>query len=248
MPARVMRAGTLCRSARRRTVCPSWRAKDALFASVELCPSAVPTTPRQAAVRAQLCAHPLRTSACRPRLNPGLLVVSSVIGRPSASTRSPCRSELKSHQASPGRYETLEATTGLRTVEVAIEHESDIVLMDVQLPDIDGVEALGHLRADRCTASIPVLALTAQAMHGGRERFLAAGFDRYNAKPVEHPCAGPHHPRVLRLTRRPVLDLRHSRASQVSPRLCTELCTDLTALSWIQEYRSGSENRTPVAN
>ncbi len=47
--------------------------------------------------------------------------------------------------------------------------------MDVQLPDIDGVEALGHLRADRRTASIPVLALTAQAMHGGRERFLAAG-------------------------------------------------------------------------
>ena len=59
--------------------------------------------------------------------------------------------------------------------------------MDVQLPDIDGVEALGHLRADRRTASIPVLALalTAQAMHGDRERFLAAGFDRYIAKPVD---------------------------------------------------------------
>jgi two-component system cell cycle response regulator DivK len=82
-------------------------------------------------------------------------------------------------------YETLEATTGLRGVEVAIEHEPDIVLMDVQLPDIDGVEALRHLRADRRTASIPVLALTAQAMHGDRERFLAAGFDRYIAKPVD---------------------------------------------------------------
>ena len=78
-------------------------------------------------------------------------------------------------------YETLEATTGLRAVELAIEHKPDIVLMDVQLPDIDGVEALGHLR----TASIPVLALTAQAMHGDRERFLAAGFDRYIAKPVD---------------------------------------------------------------
>jgi two-component system, cell cycle response regulator DivK len=82
-------------------------------------------------------------------------------------------------------YETLEATTGLRAVEVAIEHVPDIVLMDVQLPDIDGVETLGRLRADRRTASIPVLALTAQAMHGDRERFLAAGFDRYIAKPVD---------------------------------------------------------------
>ena len=82
-------------------------------------------------------------------------------------------------------YETLEATTGLRAVEVAIELEPDIVLMDVRLPDIDGVEALGHLRADRRTASIPVLALTAQAMRGDRERFLAAGFDGYIAKPVD---------------------------------------------------------------
>jgi len=82
-------------------------------------------------------------------------------------------------------YETLEATTGLRAVELAIEHKPDIVLVDVQLPDISGVEALGHLRANRRTASIPVLALTAQAMHGDRERFLAAGFDRYIAKPVD---------------------------------------------------------------
>ena len=56
--------------------------------------------------------------------------------------------------------------------------------MDVQLPDIDGVEALGRLRADDRTASIPVLALTAQAMAGDRERFLAAGFDGYVSKPV----------------------------------------------------------------
>jgi len=50
-------------------------------------------------------------------------------------------------------YETLEATTGLRAVELAIEHKPDIVLVDVQLPDISGVEALGHLRANRRTAS-----------------------------------------------------------------------------------------------
>ena len=60
----------------------------------------------------------------------------------------------------------------------------DLVLMDIQLPDIDGVEALMQLRADARTASIPVLALTAQAMDGDRERFLAAGFDGYVSKPV----------------------------------------------------------------
>ena len=56
--------------------------------------------------------------------------------------------------------------------------------MDIQLPDIDGVEALGRLRADERTASLQVLALTAQAMEGDRERFLAAGFDGYLSKPV----------------------------------------------------------------
>jgi two-component system cell cycle response regulator DivK len=81
-------------------------------------------------------------------------------------------------------YGTLEATTGSQAFELAAEHRPDLVLMDIQLPDIDGVEALGRLRLDRRTASIPVLALTAQAMHGDRERFLTAGFDGYLSKPV----------------------------------------------------------------
>jgi two-component system cell cycle response regulator DivK len=81
-------------------------------------------------------------------------------------------------------YRTIEATTGGQAVELAIEHGPALVLMDIQLPDIDGVEALGQLRADERTASIPVLALTAQAMEGDRERFLAAGFDGYVSKPV----------------------------------------------------------------
>ena len=81
-------------------------------------------------------------------------------------------------------YRTLEATTGEEAVAVAAEHSPDLVLMDIQLPDIDGIEALGRLRADGRTASLPVLALTAQAMEGDRERFLAAGFDGYISKPV----------------------------------------------------------------
>jgi two-component system cell cycle response regulator DivK len=81
-------------------------------------------------------------------------------------------------------YRALEATTGMQAVELAAEHEPDLVLMDIQLPDIDGVETLSRLRADERTAAIPVLALTAQAMQGDRERFLAAGFDGYLSKPL----------------------------------------------------------------
>jgi two-component system cell cycle response regulator DivK len=81
-------------------------------------------------------------------------------------------------------YRTLEATTGEQAVELATRHMPDLVLMDIQLPDIDGVEALGQLRANERTASLAIVALTAQAMRGDRERFLAAGFDDYVAKPV----------------------------------------------------------------
>jgi two-component system cell cycle response regulator DivK len=82
-------------------------------------------------------------------------------------------------------YETLEATTGEKAVELARTRVPALVLMDVQLPGIDGVEALARLRGDERTASIPVLALTAQAMDGDRERFLGAGFDGYLSKPVD---------------------------------------------------------------
>jgi len=82
-------------------------------------------------------------------------------------------------------YRTLEAATGERAVELVFEHRPDLVLMDIQLPDIDGIEALSRLRADGRTSSVPVLALTAQAMEGDRERFLAAGFDGYLSKPVD---------------------------------------------------------------
>ena len=96
-------------------------------------------------------------------------------------------------------YRTLEATTGGAAVEMASEHTPDLVLMDIQLPDLDGVQALYRLRANARTATIPVLALTAQAMQGDRERFLAEGFDGYVSKPVNvrelieivrHHCEG----------------------------------------------------------
>ena len=81
-------------------------------------------------------------------------------------------------------YETLEATTGGQALKLAVQNVPDLVLLDVGLPDIDGVAVLGRLRTEDRTAFIPVLALTAQAMTGDRERFLAAGFDGYVSKPV----------------------------------------------------------------
>ena len=82
-------------------------------------------------------------------------------------------------------YSTLEATTGEEAIELSLSQAPALVLMDVQLPGIDGVGALERLRQNERTASIPVLALTAQAMSGDRERFLEAGFDGYLAKPVD---------------------------------------------------------------
>ena len=81
-------------------------------------------------------------------------------------------------------FRALEATTGVEAVDLAVEQAPDLVLMDIQLPDADGVDVLHRLRTDDRTAAIPVLAVTAQAMHGDRERFLAAGFDGYVSKPV----------------------------------------------------------------
>ena len=82
-------------------------------------------------------------------------------------------------------YRTLEASTGGQALALATEHGPALVLMDIRLPDMDGVEALSRLRMDERTASIPVLAVTAQAMEGDKERFKEAGFAGYLSKPVD---------------------------------------------------------------
>ena len=81
-------------------------------------------------------------------------------------------------------YRALEATTGGEAVDLAVRHTPDLVLLDIQLPDVDGVDVLRRLRTDDRTAAIPVLAVTAQARRGDRERFLAEGFDGYVSKPL----------------------------------------------------------------
>ena len=81
-------------------------------------------------------------------------------------------------------YNILQTKDGMEALDIAREHRPDLILMDVNLPGIDGVEALTRLRADAATAAIPVVALTAYAMKDDRARLLAAGFDGYLEKPI----------------------------------------------------------------
>jgi CheY-like chemotaxis protein len=82
-------------------------------------------------------------------------------------------------------YQVLEAQTAEQGLSLVAQRSPSIVLMDIQLPDTDGVSALGRLRAEPRAAAIPVVALTAFAMKDDRERFLKAGFDDYLAKPID---------------------------------------------------------------
>lgn len=82
-------------------------------------------------------------------------------------------------------FRTLAASNGHQAVELARIHQPDLVLMDIQLPDLDGVSALRQLRSEVSTDAIPVVALTAFAMTEDRGRLLEAGFDGYLAKPVD---------------------------------------------------------------
>jgi two-component system cell cycle response regulator DivK len=84
-------------------------------------------------------------------------------------------------------YTVLAATDGEAGVRLAGEHGPDLVLMDIQMPGIDGFEATRRLRADPAMAKLKIVALTALAMKGDRERILAAGCDGYIAKPF-HPA------------------------------------------------------------
>jgi len=81
-------------------------------------------------------------------------------------------------------YATLEAVTGEDGVRLAKEHLPALVLMDIQLPGISGIEALKQLRADPATAAIPVIAVTASVMVSDRRNITDAGFDGYVGKPL----------------------------------------------------------------
>ena len=81
-------------------------------------------------------------------------------------------------------YTTLEAETGEAGVALALARQPALILMDVQLPGMDGSTAMQALKAETSTRHIPIIALTALAMKGDAERLLAEGFDGYMAKPI----------------------------------------------------------------
>ncbi len=83
-------------------------------------------------------------------------------------------------------HEVLSAEGGAEAIEAALAHAPDLVLMDVQMPGMDGVSALRRLRAETRTAALKVVALTALAMKGDAERLLAEGFDGYLEKPIRY--------------------------------------------------------------
>ena len=79
----------------------------------------------------------------------------------------------------------LEAVCGAEAFDLAVAEQPDVVLMDIDLPDMPGTAVLARLRADPRTAAIPVIAVTAFAMKGDAEELLAAGFDAYISKPID---------------------------------------------------------------
>jgi two-component system cell cycle response regulator DivK len=81
-------------------------------------------------------------------------------------------------------YKTIETETGEEGVRLAQERHPALILMDIQLPGISGIEALQRLRADAGTRSIPVIAVTASVMAQERRKVMAAGFDGFQGKPI----------------------------------------------------------------
>ena len=81
-------------------------------------------------------------------------------------------------------YSVLEATDGEEALLVAIEERPDLIVMDIQLPKMDGLEVTKRLRHTSYFRRVPIIALTASAMEGDREKIIAAGCDEYISKPV----------------------------------------------------------------
>lgn len=83
-------------------------------------------------------------------------------------------------------YEVLLAEDGVAAVEVATSQLPDLIVMDIRMPKMDGLQAASQIRKDPKTQSIPILAATAKALPGDREKCLASGCDDYLAKPFTH--------------------------------------------------------------
>ena len=101
-----------------------------------------------------------------------------------------------------GDYEILSASDGAAGIAMAQAERPDLILMDLNIPVIDGWEATRQLKADPATRDIPIIALTAHAMTGDREKALAAGCDEFDTKPVDFDRLLSKMDRVLSAKRR----------------------------------------------
>ena len=81
-------------------------------------------------------------------------------------------------------HQTLEAITGMDGVRQAIDHVPDLILMDIQLPDISGIQALALIREQDALSSVPVLAVSASVMPEEQQKIVTSGFDAFIAKPI----------------------------------------------------------------
>lgn len=81
-------------------------------------------------------------------------------------------------------YRTIESETAEEGLKLAAENLPALILMDIQLPGMDGITAMKQLKADATTAKIPIIAITASAMTNNRQAMLAEGFDGYQTKPI----------------------------------------------------------------
>jgi two-component system cell cycle response regulator DivK len=84
-------------------------------------------------------------------------------------------------------YQVLQAKNGMQGWELAQAHCPDLILLDIQLPDVSGLEVVGWLKGDAALKSVPVIAVTAFAMKGDEEKILRSGCDGYVAKPIAIP-------------------------------------------------------------
>ena len=82
-------------------------------------------------------------------------------------------------------YEVIEAIDGKQGIEMAKSHKPDLILMDIMMPVMDGMEVTRILKADSTTQNIPILAVSSQAMKGDKERIIGCGCDGYLAKPFD---------------------------------------------------------------
>ncbi|MBL4616482.1 MAG: response regulator [Robiginitomaculum sp.] len=81
-------------------------------------------------------------------------------------------------------YETLQTREGLKALEIAREHKPDLILMDIQLPEVSGLEVTKWIKEDEELSSIPIIAVTAFAMKGDEERIREGGCEAYISKPI----------------------------------------------------------------